>query len=121
MAKFLLRFFALAAALGLTAVVVPGIHFEGPLPLLAAAAAVGLLNALLRPLLVFFTLPLVLVSLGLFVLVINAGLLMLAAKLVPGFAVEGFWSAVLGSLLVSGLSFILNRMVGGGEERRRQA
>ena len=117
--RSLLRFFALAAALGLTAVALPGIRFDGVLPLLAAAAAVGLLNALLRPVLVFFTLPLVLISLGLFVVVINAALLLLASRLVPGFHVAGFGSALLGSLLVSVLSFLLNRAVGGEKGRRR--
>jgi len=115
--KFLLRFFALAAALGLTAQLLPGVRVDGLVPLLVAAAVVGLLNALLRPLLVFFTLPLVLLSLGLFVFIINAALFLLASHFVPGFHVDGFGSALLGSLVVSALSFLLNRWVGGGERR----
>lgn len=114
---FLIRFFVLTAALGLTGVALPGIHFEDVSSLLLAALAIGLLNALLRPLLIFFTLPLVLVSLGLFLVVINAALLMLASKFVHGFRVDGFLWAILASILVSILSFFLNRMVGGDSRK----
>jgi len=84
-------------------------------------AAKGLANAVLRPLLIFFTLPLVLLTLGLFILVINALLLMLAAWAVPGFHLDGFLTAFLASLLISIVSFFLNRMVGGGGRGQRPA
>lgn len=116
---FLIRFFVLTAALGLTGVALPGIDFDSISALLLAALVIGLMNALLRPLLIFFTLPLVLVSLGLFLVVINAGLLLLASKFVPGFHVDGFLWAVLASIFVSILSFFLNRMVGGKSPKER--
>lgn len=116
--RFLLRLLLLSASMGLVSLVLPGIHFEKPLTLLFAALVVGLANALLRPLLIFFTLPLVLVSLGLFIVVINAGLLYLAAWIVPGFRLDGFGWALLASILISLVSFVLNKLVLGPERRR---
>jgi putative membrane protein len=117
--RFLLRLLLLAASMSLVSLVLPGIHIRDWKALLLAALVVGLANALLRPLLIFFTLPLVLVSLGLFVLVINAGLLYLAAWLVPGFALDGFGWAFLAALLLSVFSFVLNRLVLGPDRGRR--
>ncbi len=116
--KFLARVLILMASMGLVAVILPGLHFDSLLSLFLAAVIVGLANAVLRPLLILFTLPLVILSLGLFVVVINAFLLYLASWLVEGFEVRGFWWAVLGSLMISLASFILNRMVLGGPRRR---
>jgi putative membrane protein len=116
--RFLLRVVILAASMALVSYILPGIKFDGALSLALAALVVGLANAILRPLLIFFTLPLVLVSLGLFVFVINAGLLYLASKLVDGFHIESFWWALLASLLISVVSMALNRMVLGPEKKR---
>lgn len=71
----------------------------------------GLLNAILRPIVIFLTLPATLVTFGLFLLVINAGMLWLAAQLVPAFAIEGFGWALLGSLLISIVSMILHTVL----------
>jgi len=109
--QFLLRVLVLMASMGLVSLVLPGIQFDSLLDLFLAALVMGLANAVLRPLLIFFTLPLVLLSLGLFIFVINAGLLYLAAWIVPGFRLGGFWWALLASLLISGVSFVLNRLV----------
>ena len=117
--RFILRLLLLAASMSIVSLLVPGIHIRDWKALLLAALVVGIANALLRPLLIFFTLPLVLVSLGLFILVINAGLLYLAAWLVPGFSLDGFGWAFLAALLLSALSFILNRMVLGPDRRGR--
>ena len=108
---FLLRVLVLMASIGLVSLVVPGIHFEDFLALFLAALVVGLANAVLRPLLIFFTLPLVLLSLGLFIFVINASLLYLASWIVPGFTLGGFWSTLLAAFLISIVSFFLNRLV----------
>jgi putative membrane protein len=116
--RFLLRVLILAASMALVSYILPGIKFDGAWSLVLAALVVGLANAILRPLLIFFTLPLVLVSLGLFVFVINAGLLYLASKLVNGFHLESFWWALLASLLISLVSMVLNRMVLGPEKKR---
>jgi putative membrane protein len=108
---FLLRVLVLMASLGLVSLVLPGIHFDSLLDLLLAALVVGLANAVLRPVLIFFTLPLVLLSLGLFIVVINAWLLYLAAWIVPGFRLAGFGWALLAAVLLSVVSFVLNRLV----------
>ncbi len=78
---------------------------------LFAAAVLGILNALVRPLLILLTLPLTIVTLGFFILVINALLFQLASALVPGLHVASFWSAVFASVIVSIVSWILNSMV----------
>ncbi len=115
--KFLGRVLVLMASMGIVAIILPGLHFDTLLSLFLAAVIVGLANAVLRPILILFTLPLVIFSLGLFVIVINAFLLYLASWLVKGFEVRGFWWAVLGSLMISLVSFVLNRMVLGGRRR----
>jgi len=87
---------------------VPGLHLAGLLSGLLAGAILGVVNALVRPVLVLLTLPLTLVTLGLFIFVVNALCLGLTAALVPGFAISGFWAALLGALVVTVVSWILN-------------
>ena len=108
---YLLRVLILMSSMGLVSLVLPGIRFDSLLDLFLAALVVGLANAVLRPLLIFFTLPLVLLSLGLFIFVINASLLYLAAWIVPGFRLGDFWWALLAAFLISVVSFVLNRLV----------
>jgi putative membrane protein len=108
---FLLRVLVLMTSMGLVSLVLPEIHFDSFLDLFLAALVVGIANAVLRPLLIFFTLPLVLLSVGLFIFVINAALLSLAAWIVPGFRLGGVWWTLLAAFLISGVSFILNRLV----------
>lgn len=81
--------------------IVPGIHIEGLYIAIIAALVLGFLNAVVRPILVLLTLPISIVTLGLFTFVINAGLFMFAASFLQGFTVDGFWSALLGSVIVS--------------------
>ncbi len=108
---FPIRVLVLMASMGLVSLVLPEIHFDSFLDLFLAALVVGIANAVLRPLLIFFTLPLVLLSLGLFIFVINAALLYLAAWMVPGFRLGGVGWTLLAAFLISGVSFILNRLV----------
>ncbi len=108
---FAVRVLVLMASMGLVSFLIPGFQFADGWALLWAALVVGLANAVLRPILIFFTLPLVLVSLGLFVFVINALLLYLAAKLVPGFTLPGFGLTLMAALLISAVSFVLNRLL----------
>lgn len=105
---FLVRLILTALALWLTSGIVPGIRVDGALPLFAAALVLGLLNAFVRPVLLILTLPITLVTLGLFLFVINGLLLWLTASFVSGFHVAGFWSAVFGALLLGFISFLLN-------------
>ncbi len=84
---------------------------DGFLPALVAAFVLGIVNAILRPVLVILTIPLTVLTLGLFLLVINGLMLWLVAAFVKGFHVNGFWGAVLGSILVSLVSWILSRFI----------
>lgn len=107
----LVRWLVNAAALYLTALLLPGIRLRGVVATLIAAAVLGVVNAVLRPLLLLLSLPLNLVTLGLFTFVVNALMLLLTAALVPGFEVRGFWSAFLGALVLGVISFLLSRVV----------
>jgi putative membrane protein len=84
------------------------IRVDGFWAALIAALLLGIVNALVRPILVLLTLPLTILTLGLFLLVVNGLLLGLVAALVPGFHVNGFWGAVLGSILISIVSWVLS-------------
>ena len=108
---FLLRVLAYAAAIFLAAAIVPGIDVSGWLTALGAGLVLGLINAVVRPVLVILTLPVTLLTLGLFLLVLNGLCLWLTALLVEGFVVEGFWAAVLGALIVSVVSWGLTAFV----------
>ncbi len=99
---------------------VKGIHYEKPLDLVVASLLLGILNAVLRPVLMFLALPLLLFTLGLFTLVINALLLYFVGYVLrPHFYVDGFWSAFWGALIISIVGLILNSMTGTGESRFR--
>ena len=97
-----------AIALGVGAWFVPGLTLSGPVTALVAGLIFGIVNALVKPVLVILTLPLTLVTLGLFLFVVNALCLALTAAVVPGFDVSGFWAAFGGALVVSLVSWILN-------------
>jgi putative membrane protein len=104
-------------AIILAAYVLPGIHIAGLFAGLVAGVILGFVNAIVRPVLFFLTLPLTLITLGLFIFVLNAICFALTAWLVPGFSVDGFWWAIFGALLVSIVSWILNGIVVGKKER----
>ena len=114
--RFLLRLLVNAAALWVAVQVVPGIQYQGTLvALLGVALIFGVINAVLKPVLMIVSLPLLVVSLGLFTLVVNAFLLWLtsafsgAFKL--GFHVTGLWAAFLGAIVVSIVSFVLSMII----------
>ena len=90
---------------------VPGLAISGLVAALAAGAILGIVNVLIKPVLLLLTLPLTIVTLGLFIFVVNALCLGLTAALVPGFTIAGFWSAMGGALLVSLVSWVLNGLV----------
>ncbi len=104
---FLAHWAIVAVALWFAAQVVPGVTVRSVPVLLVGALVLGLVNALVRPVLTILTLPITILTLGLFYLVVNAAAFGLAAALVPGFQVAGFGSAVLGALLVSLVSWVL--------------
>ena len=106
MLTLLARWIINAAALLLVAYLYPGVSVESFLTALIAALVLGLVNAVVRPVLVILTLPVTLLTLGLFLFVINALLFWLVAELVPGFRVSGFGAALLGSILYSVITLI---------------
>ena len=106
--RFLASLLSTAAALGLGAWLLGGVSLDGIVPALIAALVLGVVNALIRPVLLLLTLPINLVTLGLFTFVINAGLLCLAAWLAPGFAIASFWSALALALIVA----VVNAVIG---------
>ena len=102
-------------ALFLVVTVVPGFHYRSWITLVIAAAVLGLLNTVVRPILFVLTLPLTVITLGLFLLVLNAIMLELTAWLVPGFAIDRFWWAIVGALVLAIVSLVTGR-IGKGEE-----
>ena len=108
----LLRWLVLTAAVLTASWLLDGIRVGGIFPAILAAALLGILNAVLRPLLILLTLPLNILTLGLFTFVINALMLMIVSAIIPGFDVRGFWTAVFGALIIGAASWLLNRFIG---------
>jgi putative membrane protein len=105
---------AAIAALGLwvASEIFTGLEFESTSKLIVAAILLGVVNAFVRPLAFILTLPLTVLTLGLFLLVLNAGMVALVAWMVPGFEISGFWTAVGASLIVSLVSWAASSMIG---------
>jgi len=103
----LFRWLVLTVAVWIAANIVHGIRYDDKSSLLIAALVLGILNAFVRPILRLLSLPFIILSFGLFLLVINALLLMLTARLVEGFHVDGFWPAAGGSVVISIISMFL--------------
>jgi putative membrane protein len=108
---FLLRVAINALAIALAASVLPGIRVDSVLSALGAGLLLALINAFVRPILLVLTLPITLVTLGLFLLVLNGLCFWLVAVLVKGLHVAGFWSAVLGALFVTVVSWVVTALV----------
>ena len=106
MPRFILRALVAAAGLWLASMLVRGIEVRSVGSLIAAAVLLGIVNAIVRPVVVLLTLPFTLVTLGLFLIVVNAAMLELVAALLHGFNIHGFWSAVLGSIVISVVSWL---------------
>ena len=111
MGAFLIHAAVLAVAIWISAQVVPGITVRSVPDLIIAALVLGVVNAVIRPLLVILTLPITVLTLGLFYLVVNGLAFGLAAALVPGFEISSWTAAILGALLVSVLSWFLGIFV----------
>jgi putative membrane protein len=112
MRLLLLRWLATTAAIIVAAYLVDGIRVSGFFPALCAAALLGIFNAVIKPIAILLTLPINIMTLGLFTFVINAVLLKLVSGIVRGFDVTGFWPAVIGSLVISAVSWTLAAFVG---------
>jgi len=112
MGWFLIRAAMVAIGLWLASQIVPGVHILTPGSLIAAALLLGIVNAIVRPVLVILTLPITLVTLGLFLLVINGLMIELVSHLLSGFVVDGFGSAILASIIVSITSWVMSGWFG---------
>lgn len=124
MVAFLVRWAMLAVAVWVAAELVGGIHLEGWQSILVVALILGLLNALVKPILLLLTLPLTIITLGLFVLVLNAALLGLTAWIAGQFdnilfEVDGFWAAFFGALIITLVTWILSLFIDAGKIGRR--
>jgi putative membrane protein len=106
--KLIVRWLLLAAALLLVAYLYPGVSVTSFGAAMVAALVLGLLNTLLRPVLVLLTLPVTLLTLGLFLFIINAAMFYLAANLLDGLSVSGFGAALIGSLIYSACSVVID-------------
>ena len=115
--RFLARLLLNGIAIIVAAYLLPGLHIDGPFPALIAGVILGFVNAIVRPILLFLTFPLTLLTLGLFIFVVNAICFGLTAWLVRGFSIDGFLPALFGALFVSVVSWILNGLVVGRRER----
>lgn len=111
--RFLLHWLALAVALAVAATILPGVHVNSLPSLLVAALVLGFLNAVLKPVLVLLTLPLTVLTLGIFYVVLNGILFALGSVLVPGFAVDGIGWAVLGAIITGLVSAFIGSPGGG--------
>lgn len=109
MSNFLVRLIISAIAVLICAYILPGAEVDGFISAIVVAGVLALLNALLKPILVILTIPITILTLGLFLLVINTILVMLASSLVPGFSIDGFWWAFLFSIILS----VINSVFGG--------
>ncbi len=114
--SLLIRWILNTLALFLVVTIVPGYTYRGWVTLAIAALVLGLLNAIVRPILFVLTLPITVVTLGLFLIVLNAIMLELTAWLVPGFDISGFLWAMVGALVLSIVSLVTDR-IGRKEER----
>src|SRR5512144_538060 len=106
----LLRWLLNTLALFIVVTLVPGFYYRSVVTLAIAALVLGLLNAIVRPVLFVLTLPLTIVTLGLFLLVLNAIMLELTSMIVPGFRIERFGWAILGALVLAIISLVTNRI-----------
>ena len=112
MTRFIVRALFAALGLALAAYLLKGVSYDGIVTLLIAAVLLGVVNAILRPILFILTLPLTIVTLGLFLLVLNAAMIGLVALILPGFSVSGFWTAVGAAIIVSLVSWAASAVIG---------
>ena len=112
MTGFILRLLIVALGLWLASELVPGIEVKGVGTLLGAALLLGIVNAVVRPVLIILTLPATIFTLGLFLLVINAAMLGLVAWMFDNFTIAGFWAALFGSIVVSITGWLASYFIG---------
>jgi putative membrane protein len=105
---FLIRWLVTTIAVFAAEKIIPGIHCNSAGALLGASLLLGIVNAFVRPILLLLSIPFIIVTMGFFILVVNALMLMLVAQIIPSFSVDGFWNAFFGSIVISLVSWILS-------------
>ncbi len=118
MKRFLLRTLVTALAIFVVVNILPWVKIDSPVSLIVTAILLGLLNAVLRPLLIFLTLPITVLSFGLFIFIINGLILYLVSYLVPGFKLQNFGVAILASILISIVSWAINWLISDAATQR---
>ncbi|EGJ49861.1 phage holin family protein [Desulfocurvibacter africanus] len=109
--SIILSWLLLSLAIAITAWILPGVRVRGAGALLAASAVLGIINALIWPILFWITIPITVLTLGIFALILNALLVMLAAKIVPGFKVDSFWWAIAFSVILAIINAVLHAII----------
>jgi putative membrane protein len=115
MSAFVIRWLVTTIAVLVAAHLIPGISYDGWGALLGASLLLGIINAFVRPILLLLSLPWIIITMGLFIFVINALLLLLVSKIVPAFQVASFWSAFFGAIIISLVSWILSSFFRGSD------
>ena len=121
MGKFFAKMVATAVAVLFAAYILKGVHVDSTLTALIVALVLGLLNSFIKPILIILTIPITLVTLGLFLLVINILIVKWAADLVSGFSVDGWFTALIFSLVVSLVSSLIESIIGTGKDRKKSS
>ncbi len=111
MTKLFIKFLAVVLALFVAANIVPGITISGLYAAVIVAIILGVLNLIVKPILVVLTLPISILTMGLFIFVINASIFMFVGTIVKGFYIDGFFSALIGSIIVSFISWFVQKIV----------
>jgi putative membrane protein len=119
MKVLVLKWLILTAAITIASYLLDGIHVDGFSSALMTAAILGILNTFFKPILVLLTLPINILTLGLFTFVINALLLKMASGVISGFRVESFWAAIFGAIIISLVNWILSGLIKGHGENGR--
>jgi putative membrane protein len=114
--KILLTWLISSLAIIISAYIVPGVYIKGFFTALITSVILGAINAIIRPILLFLTLPINILTLGLFTLVINALMVSLAAAILPGFSVGGFWVAMLFSIILSLVTWLMEGLIKEGRK-----
>ena len=115
--KFLAQLIVSALAVIVTSMILPGVHVDNALTAIIVAAVLAFLNTIVKPVLVILTIPITIFTLGIFLLVINAFIIMLTAKIVDGFHVDGFWIALLFSLLLTLVTAVFESIANRTDQR----
>lgn len=119
MTAFLIRWFVTTVAVFVAERLLPGISCDSMGSLIAASLLLGIINAFVRPVLLLLSIPFIIVTMGLFILVVNALLLLFVASIIPSFHVDGFWNAFFGSIIISLVSWLLSMFFRSSDGRIR--